>query len=138
MAVEQLVTSESMVFERAGGTMVVAHGPDNPGEAVWASFVATMKELRSEVGRVLVFSAGGSPNAKQRAHLRQQVGTIHAAILTDSIVARGAVTALSWLGLSIAAFAPPQVTGAMDYIGVPPDERELVRRTLGHVKARVI
>ena len=138
MTVEQLAANTSMVFERAGGTMVVAHGPANPSDAVWDAYVATMAELRSQVGRALVFTAGGSPNAKQRANLGQHAGKIRAAILTDSIVARGVVTALSWLGVSIAAFPPAQVTGAMDYIGVPFDERELVQRTLEHAKARVI
>jgi hypothetical protein len=138
MAGEQRTTNVSMVYQRAAGTMVIANGPTNPTETEWATYIASIKDLGSQVQRVLVFTAGGTLNAKQRADIERLLGKVRISILTNSIVARGTVTALSWFGISVAAFAHDQVTRAMDYIGVPPGERELVRETLERAKIRVI
>ena len=96
------------------------------------------RELGSEIKRILVLSAGGSLNVKQRSEVETHLGKLRTAVLTDSMVTRGAVTALKWFKVPIAAFAPNQIERAMDHIGVPKDERTAVLKTLEQAKARLL
>ena len=118
--------------------MVVAHGREAPAAAEWDAFIAECRELGDKIKRMLVFTAGGSLDAGQRVQVEREFGKLQIAVLTDSLVVRGVVTALSWFRVPIAAFAPDQLARAMDHIKVPPDERDTLRKGLARAKARVL
>jgi hypothetical protein len=89
-----------------------------------------------EVTTQLVFTLGGGPNVFQR---RQSLEVLNArpagspktAVLTESLLVRGMVTALSWFATNgVAAFSSGALDEALDFLNVVDTQLrfELVRR----------
>jgi hypothetical protein len=110
------------------------------GVAPAADWAAYMQDIEPQAVRgVLVIAIGTKLTPSQRADVERfnkskQAGS---AVLTDSVVTRGVVTALSWFGVPIKAFAPSQLASALEFLSVPSDQRqetaavvERVRRAL--------
>jgi hypothetical protein len=129
---------KTMAYMQVGATMVVAHGPQPPAQNEWDGHIALCKDGKVKVRRLLVYTAGGAPDAKQRAQAEKEFGQLRVAVLTDSVLARGVVTALRWLGMPISAFPADQVVRAMEDIGVPSAERDEVRSALTRVRTSVM
>lgn len=78
-----------------------------------------------------MYSQGPGPNAAQRKLLAARLGDhkYPTAVVTDSFLARGAVTALGWLGHSIRAFPSSEVLLALEYLPVlEPRRRDVLLR----------
>jgi hypothetical protein len=127
-----------MVQEHVASTMVVVHEREDPTSEEWDAYIAACRQLGRRIKRVLVLTAGGSLNARQRKEVEALFGKVPIAVLTDSIVARGAVTALSWFNVPIAAFPPSQVERALDHLQVPAVERAEVVAVLNRARARLL
>ncbi len=86
----------------------------------------------------LTLTDGGAPSAEQRRQLVQaasegtggRVECIRSSVVSDSMFVRGVVTALGWFIRDMRMFPPTQVEQALDYIGVPPSDRAVVRDDL--------
>jgi hypothetical protein len=128
-----------MSFAREGRTFIVAHGRDNATPEEWSAFVHALESELPNVSGVLVFTAGATINARQREQIEllTKRGDLRMAVLTDSVMARGVVTALSWFNVQIKAFAPHDEQHALDHLQVAPAERAAVRATLRDIKAHV-
>src|SRR5437879_1536227 len=81
---------------------VLVLGPSNPPDAewgMWVEYIANNIQPGSRP-RIVVVTEGGSPTAAQRAALSnvtdQYKNEARVAVCTDSTMARGALTALSW------------------------------------------
>lgn len=100
------------------GTVVVVVGAHTPSDADWKLLIEAHKRDRHQ--RTLVVSGGGGPSPAQRKAILDASGGkgLPAAILTDSVVVRGIVTALSWFSPKIRAYAPGDLRGALDHLGV--------------------
>jgi hypothetical protein len=72
--------------------------------------------------RVLVYTEGGSPNAAQRADLTAAVSNrkMLVSIVTQSVLARAAGTAIAWLIPGLRIFSPTDTEKALDHIGASP------------------
>jgi hypothetical protein len=85
----------------AHGVMVQVHtGP--PMDAEWAAMLDFMVRHKATIKAVLTISQGDSgPTSKQRADLAESLKhmarRLPFALLTDSRVARGVLTAINWL-----------------------------------------
>ena len=91
----------------SGGIMIVVlSGP--PTDDEWSRWVEVNRKLRDQKLRVIVESHGSrsAPDATQRKTLAEVLqGTdVRVAVLTDSLLTRGIVTALAWLGVPQKAF----------------------------------
>src|SRR5580704_8952938 len=80
--------------------------------------------------RVLVVTEGGSPTAGQRAALSnvtdQHRNASKVAVCTDSTMARGAITALSWfLPNAYRAFSPADIDKAIAYLELTSSSSEV-------------
>ena len=113
-------------FERCGRTLVLVHSASAPTDAEWDQWLDRMSY--SDWDRLLVWSRGGAPTARQRAATAEfwRGRTPHPmAVVTASRIVRGAVTAFSWLlGNRAAAFDPSRYVDAMDFLGIPTAEQE--------------
>ena len=127
----------NMVFRRLGTTQLVAHGRKNPTEAEWGEFVAASRAATPAIDGVLVFTAGGTLNAAQRAEVEKLFGRVRISVLTDSVVARGVVTALGWFGVPIRAFPPGDPEAAMNHLRVTGPRRAELASALNELKAQV-
>jgi DNA-binding LacI/PurR family transcriptional regulator len=119
-----------------GHTLVVVHGATHPSDDDWAIYLDALRRDGAAMHAQLVVTEGGTPTSAQRkaslelAQLWDQ--TPPTAVVTSSILARGAVTALSWfMKERIRAFAPAEFGDACLFIGAGSDEtalREAVTR----------
>jgi hypothetical protein len=127
-------------FGRSGKTFIVAHGRESPTPEEWSAFLKAMELDLPNLRGILVFTAGGSLNARQREQIELLTtrGNLRVAVLTDSVVVRGVVTALSWFKVQIKAFAPNAEQSALEHLGVEPAARAAVLASLREIKARVL
>jgi hypothetical protein len=116
--------------QRSGNFVVVAHGSLAPSAAEWNELLDIYRaHPRLSDMRTLVFTEGGAPNAAQRADLRAVFGStdVPIAVITDSIVARAAGTAISWLNPSLRMFAPRDLDKGFDHIRATTADRRTLR-----------
>jgi hypothetical protein len=120
----------SLLSQRSGHFVVVAHGSLAPSVAEWNALLDTYRSLPSlSDARALVFTEGGAPNAAQRADLRAVFGSIDMpiAVITDSIIARAAGMAISWLNPSLRMFPPRDLDRGFEHIGATRADRRTLR-----------
>ncbi len=109
-----------------------------PTEEEWARWIALLQDHAKPYLRVLVETQAG-PNAAQRKALAQATRgeDVRFAILTDSIVVRGIVTALAWLGVPHRAFPTIQQQQAADYLELTNAQLERARQELQRLRGEV-
>ncbi len=105
--------------------VILVHNKDTPSDEEWTRYCEDVQRWRKSVEGILVVSEGGGPNTMQRGSLETALGedfTGKTAVVTLSRIARGIVTALSWVNSRIKAFATNQMNAAADHVGVGKDE----------------
>jgi len=129
----------SMSFGCAGRIFIVAQGEQAPSLDDWEECLRSLEAQLQEIQGLLLFSAGGSLNAKQREQMAELVkrGSVRVAVLTDSRIVRGAVTAMSWFDIPIEAFDCNEEGRALDYLLVEADARAALLGTLSELMLRV-
>ncbi len=76
---------------------------------------------KTKLKSVLVVDQSSGPNAKQRGQLAQITKGLgmRVAVLSPSVIVRGAATAISWLnGTQLKAFAPGSLKPAFQFLGL--------------------
>ncbi len=97
----------------------------------WRSILAlAAREDLAEL-RFLVYDEGGTIGAAQRSELIETMNgrMPMAAVMTDSPVSRGIVTAIGWFKPGIKAFQPRDFDKAARYLGLTEKEGALARET---------
>jgi hypothetical protein len=104
-------------------TLMVAHGREAPTVSEWQQLVAAWRS-HPELTSQLVLTLGGGPNVVQRRESLELLnsrpgGSPDTAVLTDSIVVRGMVTALSWFATGrLAAFSLDGLDAALSFLRI--------------------
>jgi hypothetical protein len=133
----------TMRWKNVGGTLLVVHARLQPDAAEWAAFIEYVADAETRVSRCLVFAdiALTLEQRRQVAEVTKMARIKAVAVITSSAVARMIVTALSWVRGVHKAFEPSDVGSALDYLGVPDQDREPLlssaaqfARELKHVK----
>lgn len=114
----------TMAFQAVDSIMILVHGTEPPTDHEWDALIAT-----PDVVRVLVWTPGVGPNARQRQRMKSAVGgrATRTGVVTPSLMARGIVTALGWLGTDVRAFAPPEMDAALRFVGADAVADEVLR-----------
>jgi hypothetical protein len=129
-----------MDWKRIGRLCVTVHTEHVPAELEWREY---MKGVRRDVPmadqRVLVVSAGGGPNGKQRKMMTDELeGTqVPVAILTDSWVMRSAGIAVSWFNPMLKVLPPSALEQAFTYLDLTSWEREECRRIIDELQNKL-
>ncbi len=78
--------------------------------------------------RIMPITDGGAPNTPMRAQLTEWLGgrAVPIAVLTNSTLARGVVTAISWFNPKIRAFAPNRWRDAAEHVALTASEEKLI------------
>ena len=132
---------------RAGTTMAwasfedvsfVVHAPGPPSDVDWSEHMADAHAGRPPKS-VLVIANDSSVSPKQRQDIQKWVAQSKArlAIVTRSMMTRGAVTALSWFGVQARAFSPEHLDQALDYAGIDKSRRAEARSLLGEMERSI-
>jgi hypothetical protein len=126
----------NMMSERIGSVLVVLHTAATPSEAEWKALFPLLPGTRC----LCMFTDGGGPNAAQRkTGLAAGLNALPVSVVTSSSLARGMVTAFSWAGMRVRAFAPSETDKAFAFLELTELEREStwlafsrLRRELAH------
>ena len=123
----------SMAWGSCEKLLVVVHAPRIPDEADWAQF---MEDVQPVTVRWLLVVAGDARlSPKQRSDMHEWFKRIEAeaAVLTNSQISRGIVTALRWFGVPVRAFAEDDFDKALDALDVPQHLRKDGDRLFGEL-----
>lgn len=115
-----------MDWRRMARLVVTVHTADVPDDGEWAEYVAGANAyLPLEDQRVLVVSAGGGPNGKQRKMIVDVLNgaIVPVAIITNSWLMRGSGIAVSWFNPSLKVLGPGTLDTAIEYLGLTTWER---------------
>jgi hypothetical protein len=128
-----------MVQAFVGDLMILVHTSRPPSSSEWAEYVAAVAARDPIKLRTLVFTDGGAPNSPQRKEVTAALGghASRGAIVSASMIVRGAVTALGWFNPLIRAFSPNEIDDAIQYLGVPPEEVPLVWAEVHRLRERL-
>lgn len=113
--------------------VVTVHTAAVPSDEDWNAYMAQVDAyLPLEDQRVLVVSAGGGPNGKQRKMMVDALNgaRVPVAIITTSLLMRGAGVAVSWFNPSLKVLGPEDLDAAVEYLGLTTWERVESARTL--------
>jgi len=123
------MTPSKIAFDRLDSSYVLVIGPASPRDAEWTEWVEfiTVNSTPGMKPRILVVTDGGAPSAAQRAALNdvteQYKSEVKVAVVTESTMARGALTALSWFAANVyRPFSPAEVDKALQYLDLPPSK----------------
>jgi hypothetical protein len=125
-----------MAMARSERVFTLVYGVDAPTDEEWTRCLTLFRERAGRESRFLVETRGGGPDAKQRKVLAELLRDQDArvAVMTDSIVARGILTALAWLGLPQRGFALNDLRAASEYLGLSSEELQHAARELARLR----
>ena len=119
--------NKTMVYRLIGQILVTVHSDKSPDDVEWEPYFQFSTKLPPTCRRMLVVSKGGGPNAKQRKYVNEAYTKdvkMTVAVVNDSAMVRGIVTALGWFNSHIKPF-PYTDAGMQDafkYLGVTGNE----------------
>lgn len=131
----------NMATAAIGKTVLVRHNEDDPEQEEWDAMLRQVEGLLDKYESVnfLVWSDGGGPDAKRRTELNtmRKGRAMRAAVLTESTVARGIVTALAWLKvMDIKSFSFDQMDQAAKFVDIIAPLEE-VRSVFSELSAQI-
>ena len=90
-----------------------------------ADFDETTADLAAQprLTGIVVRPRGAAPGARQRASMQELISkrSLRMAVLTESRLVRGVVTALHWFGLPVECFPDAKLDEALTFVGVPAE-----------------
>jgi len=113
-----------------GNIVVVVHNTLPPLAHEWNHMIEVYKgHPLPDLLRCLVFTEGGSPTAAQRADLTTALPNkkMPVSVVTQSVLARAAGTAIAWLVPHLRIFSPTDFEKALDHINVTGVDRKVIR-----------
>jgi hypothetical protein len=124
--------SKSFASREVGDVVVFVHGTQAPTDEEWDDVLDFYRRKPEQSSfRSLVYTAGGAPNASQRARLREAgQGRARIAVLTASAVARAAGIAVGWFNPQIQIYGLKDIEMALDHLHVPAAQRRELRQAI--------
>ena len=124
-------STSTTVWTYVGQTALVAQ---RRGMVLDTHFDVFHEDVNAQPGLtgIIVLAHDGAPPPRQRAAIQEwfRKGNMRGAVLTNSLLARGGVTALSWLGATICAFRRDELEAAIEFVRVAPSHREQTLQVL--------
>jgi hypothetical protein len=136
-----VVADEAFVARQVRDTVLFVFGTRSPADAEWEQLVEYYRQAAaSRRVQILVSTEGGSPNAKQRARLKESVNVVgvRVAIVTSSVLARAAGVAVHWFNPQLRVFAPNELERAFDYLELRDEYRQEVRAALAALRRELL
>ncbi|WP_437965376.1 hypothetical protein WMF04_37940 [Sorangium sp. So ce260] len=133
------MTRPTMMFDTTEQVLIAVHGREPPSDEEWDSYMQAAGALPPTCTKTLVVTAGGGPNAKQRASINDFVSknTLTVAICTDALLVRQIGTALSWFNPRVKAFRGNDLSAALRYLDVTGPEAALVHQKVAKMRLEI-
>jgi hypothetical protein len=120
---------------------VFAHGKEAPTDGEWDALLDLFRIAAEESGalRVLVYTEGGAPNARQRSALNDVLAGSkpRVVLLTPSAAARAVGVAISWFNPQLKVYPGDELSRALDHLGVNQGERKILTQALTELRMQV-
>lgn len=131
-------TMECMQCDRV---LFVFHPDTAPAPSDWEAYLDTYAKNVEQLTGVLVVTEGGAPNSAQRKQLSEvyrRTRMVPVAIVCDSAITRGAITAFHWLGMvTMVPFSPSQLDGAFEVVQASASTRAKIRTELRRLSTQI-
>jgi hypothetical protein len=126
----------NMLWGEKCDVVIGVHTEQAPSNSEWDGWIELCAKRAPNRLGFLIFTDGGGPSSVQRSKLSRipELKTIPSAVVTSSAVARGIVTAVSWLGTKVRAFAPVNLRDALAYLRVPTELRHGILREVASMR----
>ena len=118
----------TMSHQWHNAVIYVAHSSETPVNEDWDAFLDAVATYERSNGRVrfLVNTEMAGPNAAQRRKLNDLMNRLgsklRVAVLSESMVVRGIIQALSWMNvIEIRSFPPGAIAAALGYLEAEAD-----------------
>ena len=126
----------TMLHRRVKNVLIGFHDKTDPTNQEWNAWLDASVVAANDGVVCLIKTLGGTPTAKQRAEIKARLGVtkLKTAVLIASGISRGAVTAISWLGVPVRAYDLHELAKAKEYLGLSTEdviEAERVLKELG-------
>lgn len=134
----------TMLFGRVRDLLLLVHGADNPTDEDWVPYVDFVRAAQSSatpVTALLVTTHGGAPNAGQRKAILDAAGarTAITCVCTNSLLARGVLTAISWLHKDpMYALRLEEIDRALELLRVPREQWPDAKSALAALEQRLM
>jgi hypothetical protein len=135
---------KTMAYSMLGDVMLLAHVRRPPDASEWTTYVAEIGVLLRgpRAGRIvtLVLTEGGGPNADQRKELNDVLAgrKVRGAVLSNALIVRSIVTALSWWNPLIRAFRQDALVEALEYLQIDRAELPAVLTELNRLRGELL
>ena len=131
----------ALAQRRVGDLRLVLQGKGQPSDAEIEQHIAEATAMGDFVRAVLVIAEGpdaSGPDARQRSKMAQAgLLRVPTAVVTDSVFARGIMTAVSWLGAPIQGFAPEHLADAYEFLQLSESVRARIPERIEALRAEL-
>lgn len=110
-----------MRTEIVDGVLLVVHGHEPPTDEEWEAYLGQVKlVVATGRPRAIAVTEGGAPSLSQRTQLNRILRGTRAvgAVVSESSLVRGIVTALSWFNRGVRSFSPDALDDACAHLGL--------------------
>jgi hypothetical protein len=120
---------KNVVFRMIGHVMLIVYNDKTPTTEDHRRCVEAFRTMDPAQVRSLVITDGGAPTPAQRKDFVDilQGRQYRMAVLTDSIMVRGVVTAVSWFTTGTRAFPRAALDQAFLHLDIPPRLHDRIR-----------
>jgi hypothetical protein len=114
-----LMTEAIFKWVKQGDVMVAVNTAGNLGDELWARFMEDLSALdyKCHIGASMGILELSAAQRKQAATALRGNG-VQVVVITDDVLVRGVVTAVSWLGANVKSFAWKDTDRAFARLGV--------------------
>jgi hypothetical protein len=112
---------------KRGDVMVNVNTAGNVGDELWSKFVSALGagDYKVYIGASLGILEVTAAQRKEAAATLRSNG-VAVAIITDDVLVRGVVTAVSWLGANVKSFAWKDIERALTRLGVGEQKADIL------------
>jgi hypothetical protein len=130
---------KNVAFKVVGDWLLAVYSENPPSEEEARLILKAFKSMDLDKMRMLVFTKGGAPTTAQRRDLNDVLRgrTFPTAVVSDAVMVRGVVTAMSWFNSAIKVFPLSATDDALRYIGIPETQYEFMRREIAKLQAEL-
>lgn len=133
---------KTMAFAIVENLILTMNTDQAPSSTEWNEYVTALRAYTSanpdlSRARNIVFTDGGAPNSAQRKELNDILKGRHVmvAVISNSTIVRGVVTAFAWFNPDARVFAPDATASAYAYLQLSDAEVELVEKQAKKLRA---
>ena len=129
-----MVVLPTLAYDFIDDVMITVHAAADPTQEDWARMLSDLRPMVRRLRCSLVVAGDIKLTAKQRKELADTVRTskIKVAVLSESVITRGIMRAIGWLGGpgSARPFDMKSIEPALTYLEIPDAQRSQLRAAI--------